>query len=243
MKELFISGFLLILLIITSSANINIKKLNVYMAKGSGAVSILDDVDYQGVFQNGIFKDHNLTIDISSGKQAFLDQFFASNIVYLSLHANPNKWVVGNGEVVTVTDLAQAYQAKKRGPNLVIVTGCQTIKDDAGALGFASAIGITDGNGKRAYLGYKTITVGLFSDRFFRVFLATWMKPKADGSYRTLEETRTEAKDFINRMLDRQKDKEGTARLGKLASFAPLDPKVGGSFYIIGNSDLRFSDL
>jgi hypothetical protein len=243
MKNIFISGFLLILLIITSSANINSKKLNVYMAKGKGAISILDDSDYQGVFQNGIFKDHNLIIDTSSGKQAFLDQFFASNIVYLSLHANPKKWVVGNGEVVTVTDLAQTYQAKKKGPNLVIVTGCETIKDDAETLGFASAIGITDNSNKRAYLGYRTITVGLFSDRFFRVFLATWMKPKADGNYRTLEEARTDTKDFINRMLDRQKDKEGTARLGKLASFAPLDPKIGGSFYIIGNSELRFNDL
>jgi len=244
MKNLAIGVFLLLLLLLFAlPAGLQAKNLNVYMAKGKGAVSILDDVDYQGVFKNGIFKQHNLTIDLTSGKQTFLDSFFKSDIVYLSLHANPNKWVVGNGEVVTVTDLANDYRVKKRGPGLVIVTGCQTIKDDTEELGFAGAIGINDETPKRAYLGFKTITVGLFSDRFFRVFLATWMKPKADGGYRTLEEARTETKDFINRMLDRQKDSSGTVKLGKLASFAPLDPRVGGSFYIIGNSGLRFSDL
>ena len=212
--------------------------LTVYMARGKGAVSILDQSAYQNVFKNGIFAGDKLQIDLTSGKADFLKRFFAAQIVYLSLHANPDVWVVPNGDRVGIVDLIRAYTAAgKKGPSLVIVTGCSTIHM-ATKVNFPAAVGITPATQKKAYLGYTTFTVGEFSDRYFRVFLGQWMQPKSDGSYRTLVEARDDAKAFIQRMLTLQGPNTGV-----VARFAPLDASVAGWFTIVGDSDLRVTDL
>jgi hypothetical protein len=65
-----------------------------------------------------------------------------------------------------------------------------------------------------------------------------WLKPKSGASYRTLEETRADAKAFINRQLSLQGPQTGT-----IARFAPLDQSVANWFTIIGDSGLRVTDL
>jgi hypothetical protein len=213
------------------------RKLNVYMVKGQGAVSILDDRDYQNVFRNAIFAGHNLTIDLTGGSASFLSTFMNSNLVYLSLHANPNVWVIGSGERIGHVELIRSYKATRKGPGLVIVTGCSTLASDT-KVNFPGAIGIQPGARKRAYIGFRTFTPGLFADRYFRVFMAQWLKPRPNGSYLTLEEARVEAKSFIQRMLQNQ-----GPQTGKIARFAPLDASVAGWFTIVGDSSLRATDL
>jgi hypothetical protein len=238
MKKGLIATFAATLILISVSAiQAEPGKLNIYMAKGKNAVSILDDADYQNVFRNGIFAGHRFKLDLTSSKASFLSSFFSSNLVYLSLHSNPNVWVVGNGDRVEIVDLIRGYKAAGKGPGLVIVTGCSTVQTDT-KVNFPASIGIQPGTRKRAYIGYKTFTPGLFSDRYFRVFMAHWIKPKSDGSYRTLEEARVDAKAFIQRQLSLQ-----GPQTGKIGRFAQIDQSVAGWFTIIGDSSLRVTDL
>ena len=72
----------------------------------------------------------------------------------------------------------------------------------------------------------------------FRVFLAAWFKAKADNSYRTLEEARIYARDFIKNRI-----RQGYTGQGKIGKFMPLDAKVAGCFKIVGDSNLRVTDL
>ena len=218
------------------SVNAGPRKLNVFIAKGQKAVSILDDSEYQNVFKS-IFAGHSLTLDLTSNKSSFLSNFFSANLVYLSLHSNPNVWVVGNGDRVETTDLIRAYRTAGKGPALVIVTGCSTVQLES-KVNFPGSIGIQPSARKRAYIGYRTFTPGLFSDRYFRVFIAQWMKQKPDGSYRTLLEAKADAKAFIQRQLSLQ-----GPQTGKIARFAPIDQFVAGWFSIIGDSSLRVTDL
>lgn len=238
MKKGLIAAFAATLILISVSAShAGPGKLNIYMAKGKDAVSILDDVDYQNVFRNSIFAGHSLTLDVTSSKASFLSSFFSSNLVYLSLHSTPNVWVVGNGDRVEIVDLIKGYKAAGKGPGLVIVTGCSTVQTNT-KFNFPASIGIQQGTPKRAYIGYKTFTPGLFSDRYFKIFMALWMKPKSNGSYRTLEEARIDAKAFIKRQLSLQ-----GPETGKIGRFAPLDQYVAGWFTIIGDNSLRVTDL
>jgi hypothetical protein len=214
------------------------RKLNVYMHRGKGAVSILDDADYRTAFKR-IFSAHNLTIDLTSGRQAFLDKFFASDLVYLSLHSDPDEWKIASGELITVADLARAYREHgKKGPRLVIVSGCQTVREPGAMVSLPRAVGVDEDSTDRAYIGFRTITPGLFADRYFRVFLAEWLKTGPDGSHKTLEETRGAAKAFIERMLALDR-----STLGKTARFAPADAMMAEGFWIIGSSELKVTDL
>jgi hypothetical protein len=214
--------------------------LKVYMARGKGAGSILDDADYQRVFRDAIFARHDLTIDLTSGRDAFLEGLMGADIVYLSLHANASKLVVPNGDEAGVDDIVLAYKAHGyKGPALVIVTGCSTTKEVPGqAKTIPKALGITADVRKRAYIGFPTFKMGVLGDRYFRVFLAIWMKAGKDGAYPTLAETRGLAKDFIERMRSLQGE-----QTGKIARFAPLDSATADQFDVIGDSSLRYSDI
>ena len=215
----------------------NAAGLNVYLVRGKGAVSILDKPAYQKAFKT-IFQRQSLTLDLTGGKAFFLQHLFASDLSYLSLHSNPGKLVVANGDGVEVTDLIKAYRQAGRGPGLVIITGCNTIRWDDLKVNLQRAMGIKPDTKGRAYIGYKTFAPGMYSDRYFRVFLAAWQKPKADGSHRTLAETVPFAQDFIRRAI--QKQGPGT---GEIARFAPLDAKVADWLVIVGDDKLTFDQL
>ena len=209
--------------------------LNVYMAKGKGAVTILDKNNYQQVFKR-IFASQKLTIDTSSGAQGFLDHLFSSDLAYLSMHANPNLLQVGNGDKVYVVDVSKRYREVGRAPRLVIVVGCKILENSKNNM--ARALRIEPESEDRAFIGFTNFTPGLFCDRYFRVFLAAWFKVKPDKSYRTLEEARTYAREFIENRIA-----QGYTGQGDIGKFMPLDSRVAGWFKIIGDSGLRVTDL
>lgn len=209
--------------------------LNVYLAKGKGAVTILDKKNYQEVYER-IFAAHKLTIDTTSGTNGFLDHLFSSNLAYLSMHANPNLLQVGNGDKVYVVDVSKRYREVGRAPGLVIVVGCRILENSKNNI--ARALRIEPDSTGKAFIGFTSFTPGLFCDRYFRVFLAAWLKTKPDKSYRTLEEARVYAREFIENRIA-----QGYTGQGEIGKFMPLDARVAGWFKIIGDSGLRVTDL
>jgi hypothetical protein len=183
------------------------RPLHVYMMKGGEGtwgrpITILSDENYQRALRS-IFQGHELTFDFASNKAQTIDHLFKSDIVYLSLHANANLIVVPNNERLTVAELATAYTQTyhQKGPSLVIISGCETLHDqDSPAMNFPAAFGIKNGTSNRAYLGYKEKVNGSSSDRFFRVFLAIWMR----SPYPTLTEAKTKAAATVERMINIQ---------------------------------------
>lgn len=240
MKKLFVFIWLLVVISYLPTVLAAEKKpFKVYMVRGDKAGSILDDVDYQNVFKERIFAGHQVTIDLTSDKTAFLKNFFQADIVYLSLHANPTKIVVGNGDAVDNNDLILAYKENGyKGPSLVIVTGCSTTKDLSDPMNIPKSMGFRIDSKKKAYIGFDTFKVGVLGDRYFRIFLATWMKKRPDGTYPTLQEARIEAKEFIQKMLRLQGD-----QTGKISRFAPLDANTADQFDIVGDSSMRVTDI
>lgn len=224
----------------------------VFMASGHDAVSELKAEAFRNVFKS-IFSDQALTISTETSGSEFLNGFVSSDIVYVNVHSNPGVMVAGNGDRLTVPDFANAYQAQGNGPALAIVTGCKTI-DVTRAESFPDAIGIGGGSTKRAFIGFKTVVFGAVSDRYFRVFLAHWMKPKDDGSYRTLVEARDDARAFIIHILDLTKPNNDfspselvfggpTAKPGPLMKFSMLEANIANQFEIVGDASLRLTDL
>ena len=226
------------------SVNARAQSGNVYMVVGQGAVSVLKNDKFVNIFTNNIFKDYHVTLDLSNSKDYFLEHFFESNIVFTSLHANPGKLKIANGDIVTPDDLQEASKASKHQPKLVIIVGCETLGDTKGKLSFPNALGIDDNTSKRAYIGFRTFTDGYLDDRFFRFFLAFWMNPKPDGSYRTLDEARDDAGEQINHLLDLRRDANKTmVELNSPGYVGPMEPKVASWIRIVGDSNLKRSDL
>ena len=212
------------------------KKLKVYIVHGKGSNTELKFDYFKDVLKQSTFKHHDVDIDATSGRAQFFPKLFGSHIAYLSLHANPGKWVIPSGEHI-LPDAVQAACAAaktKTGPRLIVVTGCETIKN--GASRFAAALGIGDPKRKRAYIGYDTYVQGNSVDKYFRVFLALWRNPKPDGTQRTLEQTRAAAKALVKRMVGRKLK-------GSRVKFAPIDHLHPPNFIIIGDSNLKYTDL
>ena len=249
------------LIVVVNSASVaQQKSLDIYMVRGMGAKSVLDHPTYRTVFTNSIFKDHDVNIDLEKDKAYFLKNLFESDIIYCSLHSNPQKLVVANGDVVTPQDILDARGQNVAKPKLVVITGCETLRDED-KMSFPDAFGIVNGSkDKRAYIGFKTITVGFFCDRFFRAFFALWMAPKPDGSYRTLLEAKSEAQAKLTHILDlkgmgktnvgagtrdanREKGEEVENTAAEPSSIGSLDPDVADWFSIVGNPSLKLSDL
>lgn len=211
--------------------------LKIYMAKGKGASSVLSDEDYHKVFKT-IFAGHDLTIDTSSGAGEFLDHLLSSDLAYISLHSNPQVLVVGNGDRVYPDNVAEKFRALKHSPGLVFIVGCSTLRE--GENHFPRALQIEPDSSGKAYIGFATPTIGYVSDRYFRVFLAAWFKPKPeDNQYRTLEEARIFAKDFITQRIA----SGHCTGQGKIGQFGILDPRVADSLKIVGDTSLKVTDL
>lgn len=178
-----------------------------YFVKGAGSLSKLTEPAFQNALKS-IFNGYNIVFDTGNNKSAFLRQFFQSHFVYLSVHnvIGAMNLIVGNGDRVSIAEMKDACQkvSASQGPKLVIVVGCQTVKNPAGDL--AAAIGIEVPTSGRAFIGFSWNVFGNAADAYFRVFLAHWMKPRPDGRQRTLTEARDDAKAFMDRMLKNQEE-------------------------------------
>src|SRR5579864_4606270 len=177
------------------------KRLDVYMVAGKGAEGVLQFISFRNLFTHTIFRDHDVNIDIEHGKEYFLKNSFESDIVYYSLHSNPQKLCISNGEMVTPEDIALARPDKSAKPKLIIVTGCETLRKED-KMSFPDAFGISNHDRKRAYIGFRTLTPGSFCDHYFRAFFALWLEPKEGGKYRTLTEAQADAKARLIHILD-----------------------------------------
>jgi len=236
------------------------RRLDVYMVAGKGAEGVLTYPLFRTLFTKTIFRDHDVNIDIERNKDYFLKNTFESDIVYYSLHSNPHKLCIASGEMVTPEDILAAKPDDTKNPKLIIVTGCETLRDED-RMSFPDAFGISNASkDKRAYIGFKTLTPGSFCDHYFRAFFALWLEPKTDGKYRTLVEAKTDAKARLIHILDLKgmgKKNEGSGTRsqnidnktmpenepGDPSSVGQLDPDVADWFTIIGDPDLTLMDL
>jgi hypothetical protein len=250
-----------VVLLITSSfrPHPELRDLNVVLIRGNEAKSVLAYPRYVQTFKN-IFSGHTLEILEEPKKEKFLRSMFENDVVYLSIHANAYKLKVRKDVIVTSDDIAAENKTAKPDanghnlPGLVIVSGCETLAESKNSKqSFPEAFGIVPTSKKRAYIGFKTITVGMLCDRYFRVFLALWTKPTAGGQYPTLSQARIAAQEFIRKKLDIQikLDKGVTNAGGKEELIESEDPNqfgakdalVGDWLTIIGDQDLRITDL
>jgi hypothetical protein len=215
------------------------KKLEVFLAQGHKALSILDEPRYRRVLGD-IFKAHITKFDDKSPSAAFLQKFFASDIVYLSLHSNPREWVIGSGETINLDDMSVAYRRSGRAPAVIVVTGCNTLGVAKGARSFPEVLGITTRSTKHAYIGFREEIEGYWADRFFRVFFAAWTNPRAPGQYLTLQEAKLWARNFIETRLAQQNANDNGDRI---TTFFKEDPKVADRLVIIGAPNMKITDL
>ncbi|QQS11581.1 MAG: hypothetical protein IPK81_18715 [Rhodospirillales bacterium] len=222
------------------------RPLKAYFHKGKGAVSIIGNPEHaaEQAAMTGVFAGGQVTVDTDSGRDQFLQRLMAADFAYLSLHANERLLVVGNGDRVTAAALAAARKAAGRGPRLLIVTGCKTTGDKMDADNVPEALGFTQGTSKQAYIGFHTIVIGISQDRYFRYFLPLWVNPGPGGAYRTLSEAATEAKALMQRRYElMQSTSGGTTKAGAALSLSPMDIRATGNADILGDANLRATDL
>lgn len=222
------------------------RPLNAYFHKGKGAISMLGNPEHSAeqAAMTGVFSGGRVTIDLESGRDAFLKQLFAADVAYLSLHANQRLVVVGNGDRVTTVELETARRATGKAPRLVIVAGCKTTGEARDADNVPQALGFASGGRKQAYLGFHTLVVGISQDRYFRYFLPMWVNPGPGGAYRTLAQARSDTRELMERRYQMMKDGAASGQqAGAALRMSPLDLKVTGNFDIVGDEDLRATDL
>lgn len=221
------------------------RPLNAYFCRGRGAASMIANPEHKAEFaaMTAGFAGGTVTVDNESDRATFLQRLFASDIAYLSLHANQRLLVVGNGDRVTADEVSRARQAAGRAPKLVIVAGCKTTGQEIDVENVPQGMGF-DRPGKQAYIGFHKIVIGISQDRFFRYFLPLWLNPGPNNAYRTLAEAKVEAKALMERRYETMK--EG-ARSGQQAGAAlqimPMDLLATGNFDIVGDAGLRATDL
>jgi hypothetical protein len=242
----------------------------IYFVRGAGSRSqYLSDPVFQGVIRT-IFSGCTVVFDTNGNRSHFLREFFASDLGYMTLHnaVRAMELIIGNGDRVSVAEFQQAYndRHRPRNPALVIVGGCQSADNTAGDL--PSCLGFPGSS--RAFIGFRSNVAGFAIDPYFRVFLAHWVKPRPDGSRRTLIEARDDAGSFIRRQLANQSElanlrgKNSLEILDDLGDAAVVQrfsgiaqrfaqnqgaPRtrdigdIGDQFAIIGNRFLRVTDV
>lgn len=222
------------------------RPLKAFFHKGKGAVSIIGNPEHatEQAAMTGVFAGGEVTVDVDSGRDAFLQRLMAADFAYLSLHANERLLVVGNGDRVTAAELAAARKAAGRAPRLLIVTGCKTTGEKMDTENVPEALGYTAGSPKYAYIGFHTLVLGISQDRYFRYFLPLWVNPGPGGAYRTLAEAATEAKALMRRRYDlMQASSGGTTKAGDALALRPIDLQATGNADILGDANLRATDL
>lgn len=209
----------------------------VYVATGAKVPTILSDPDYEKAYRS-VFGAHSLTFELNPARATMLSNIMATDIVYLNVHSNKSTIIAGDGQPIDIGTFIQAFRKSGRGPSLIVVSGCNTLKIDT-KTSFPRALGIEDAAKPRAYIGFDRVVMGGIADNYFRVFFGHWLKPRGDNTYRTLEEARSDTIDFVERKLGQASDPNA----GKMMKFAPLTPAIGRQLSIFGNAGLRLPDL
>ena len=212
----------------------------VYFLRGKGTASILPDEPYQNLVR-GFFKGDAVTFDFTSGAQGFVSQYFAADVAYLSVHANQKTLVMANDEKVDAATLRANYQKAGRAPKLTMVVGCKTTGEVETGFNIPEAVGIGDGSGQRAYIGFKYVVLGYQADRFFRFFLPHWVNP-GPGGYRSLTDAANATREFLVKRLESQLSNKGietAVKPGDMGRVQKSDYDVRDQIEILGNADLR----
>ena len=211
-------------------------RLNAYLAN-AGSVSKLTDPDYQRVFKN-IFSGQNVTLEIEPPKHRMIRMMLVSDIVYLSVHSNHDVLVAADGGKITPEELTEFRGKVKHSPSLVVVAGCLTLNNDTS---IPNSLGIDGAATGVAYIGFSKKVIGFVVDQFFRVFFSLWLRPKPDGTHRTLAEARADAEAFIDKHLDSGAQDNSIA--GKMMKFELATRYVGANVEIVGDSGLTLPAL
>lgn len=211
-------------------------RLNAYLAN-AGSVSKLTDPDYQRVFKN-IFSGQNVTLELEPVKYRMIRMMLVSDIVYLSVHSNHDVLVAADGGKITPEELTEYRGKVKHSPSLVVVAGCLTLNNDNS---IPNSLGIDGAASGVAYVGFSKKVIGFVVDQYFRVFFSLWLRPKADGTYRTLAEARGDAEAFIDKHLDSGAQDNSIA--GKMMKFELATRYVGANVEIVGDSGLTLPAL
>lgn len=211
-------------------------RLKAYLAN-AGSVSKLTDPDYQRVFKN-IFSGQDVTLELEPVKYRMIRMMLVSDIVYLSVHSNHDVLVAADGGKITPEELTEFRGKVKHSPGLVVVAGCLTLNNDTS---IPNSLGIDGTSSGAAYVGFSKKVIGFVVDQYFRVFFSMWLRPKPDGTHRTLSEARADADDFIEKHLDSGVQDNSAA--GKMMKFEPATRYVGGNVEIVGDSGLTLPAL
>jgi hypothetical protein len=229
-------------------------KATVYFWRGRGTGSFLPNKDYQR-FVASIFQGHEVVFDDQPARKArVLEVLARADIAYVNAHAgylpsdnaNPPEhflWAGAKGTAdyaLTALDLAALRRkAGARLPGLVVLAACETLSPPPGGaklLQLPGGFGLSADSKGRALIGFREVIEGYKCDGFFRVFFAKWAAKRADGTYPTLEEARSAARDFLDSYTRKfgNNDKLYMNR-GHL--------KAGAEMVIFGDATLRFSDV
>lgn len=211
-------------------------RLKAYLAN-AGSVSKLTDPDYQRVFKN-IFSGQDVTLELEPVKYRMIRMMLVSDIVYLSVHSNHDVLVAADGGKITPEELTEYRGKVKHSPGLVVVAGCLTLNNDSS---IPNSLGIDGAASGVAYVGFSKKVIGFVVDQYFRVFFSMWLRPKPDGTYRTLAEARADADDFIEKHLDSGVQDHSAA--GKMMKFEPATRYVGANVEIVGDGGLTLPAL
>jgi hypothetical protein len=227
----------LLVLLLSSTAAANPTGYAWLGAEAAGRVG-LEDFDR---FLAAAMKIPDLTVEMRPDKARILEQMKTADVLYANTHSGypkspPPRMVLQTGkgaseaDQLSAVEIAQALDAAGHLPKLVVINGCNTLADPPGGgrlLKIHEALKIKDGIKGRAYVGFGKAVVGVRGDEYFRIFFAKW----THEPYPTLEEARRQAVDFFD------SPPHGQKYLDKRAG------EIGADVKIVGDRDLRFSDL
>jgi hypothetical protein len=239
----------------------------VYIWQGQGASGRLRDPNFWTQMKKE-FPGQNPAIQLDPSKADILTNLPGKGVVYTSTHGGwtqpdlvpdspaPKADLIRTGppgtpdSSITAQDLLKLRNqvGDSNMPGLTIISGCNILKHappGADPLTIADALGITDGKPGRTLIGFDQKIVGAGADDFFFWMLDDWLHPDADGKYRTLQEARDSALQFIKDYQDAHKDDPAYQYGGK-----QRDDYMGGDAYyqgthakIVGDPNLKATDV
>jgi hypothetical protein len=239
----------------------------VYVWQGQGAFSRLNDPRFRTTLKKE-FPGQNPLIQVDPSKSDILSNLPGKGVVYTNTHGGwtqpdlqpdspaPKADLIRTGppgtadSSITAQDLLKLRNqvGDSNMPGLTIISGCNVLKQappGADPLTIADALGITDGKPGRALIGFDQKIVSAGADDFFARMLDDWLHPDADGNYRTLQEARDSALQFIKDYQDAHKD-DPAYQYGGMQR----DDYMGGDAYyqgthakIVGDPNLKATDV